>query len=565
MASADVSAYPTPRAHTRALARGRERAGAAVGAAALAAVVGLALVLVLVAADRPSSLSPFTQQDFFPSWMAGPLGGLLPSLTRDGLTLDRLASAVIGGMFVAYVLAVVYAPRLRARWGIAAIVAVNVLFVLAPPLFSSDIFNYLNYGRMGAVHGLNPYVVLPALEPHSDPTFALSNWHGLLSPYGELFTLLTYALVPLGVQASFWIIKVIIALASLAMLALVWRCAELLGRPPLPATLFVGLNPLVLVWGLGADHNDALMMLFVVVSIYLALRSEQRRGEVRPAAGPEPHGAGAARLRLPARPRLRLRAGGIRFTAATAVAGAGPAATLSAPALVVPPLQPPAAAASGVAAQAEAGPDARAARRLAAASGAAIVVAIAIKASAGVLLPVILLSGQRRAKLAGAAGAAVVLGVVSYLAFGTNLPDLSTQSSLVTPPALANLLGLALGLGGENAGLHTALTVVLVLAVAVAAIVTLRWPERWLAAAFGCVFVLLATLSWSAAWYVLWLLPFAALLPGRGPRLAALALSAYLLVAFMPAQLLVSRPLRLPLYTTSLGQVHETQIEVLQH
>ncbi len=455
-----------------ALARG-------VGALALVAIVLLVLAIVVAAAERPSFLSPFSTVSF-PAWMAGPLAGLVPSLTRDDAHLRALTSVAIAAMFVGYVLAIAFAPRLRARWVIAAIVAVHVILLCAPPLFSTDVFNYLNYGRMGAVHGLNPYTTIPALEPHGDPTFAISNWHRLLSPYGPLFTLLTYALVPLGVAASFWTMKAIIALCSLAMLALVWRCAELLGRSPQAAVVFVGLNPLVLVWGLGADHNDAVMMLLVVLSLYLALR-----------AG-------------------------------------------------------------------EAGSD-----RLAAASGAALVAAIAVKASAGILLPVFLLAGRRRATLAGALAAAVVLVGISTLAFGAHLPDLETQSRLVTPLGFANVLGVVLGLGGETAGLQAVLEAILVATVLTAALVTLRDPRRALAAAFACVLALLLTLSWSAAWYVLWLLPFAALLPGRWPRAAALALSVFLLAAFLPNEPLVHRPLSLPLYSTALGRAHTNEINAL--
>ena len=86
-----------------------------------------------------------------------------------------------------------------------------------------------------------------------------------------LFTLLTYALVPLGVVASFWAIKLALALASLGTLALVWRCARLLGRSPTAAVVASsGCNPIVLVWGLGADHNDSLMLFFVMLAVYTA-------------------------------------------------------------------------------------------------------------------------------------------------------------------------------------------------------------------------------------------------------------------------------------------------------
>ncbi len=136
-----------------------------------------------------------------------------------------------------------------------------MIFLLAPPLALTDVFNYINYGRMEVVHHLNPYTTIPILEPHSDPSFILSNWHQLLSPYGPLFTLLTFAVVPLGVAGSFWALKGVLMLASLATIVLVWRCARLLGRDPVAAVMLVGLNPIVLVWGLGGDHNDFLMVL----------------------------------------------------------------------------------------------------------------------------------------------------------------------------------------------------------------------------------------------------------------------------------------------------------------
>jgi len=480
-------------------------AASVIGALALVAIVGLVLAIVLAAAERPSFLSPFTSANYFPGWMAGPLAGLVPSLTHDDSNLRGLISAAIALAFVGYLVALWLAPNLRTGWIVAAIVAVQVVLFLSPPLFSTDVFNYLNYGRMGVVHGLNPYTTIPLIEPHSDPTFAISNWHRLLSPYGPLFTLLTYALVPIGVAASFWTIKALIGLAFLATLGLLWRCAELLGRSPRTAVVLVGLNPLVLVWGLGADHNDALMMLLVVLSLYLALRAREAAGL---GIAPPPAGSGSvARLR------------------------------------------------------AVASPD-----RLAFASGVALIAAVAVKASAGILVPVFLLAfGQRRAKLAGAVSAGVVLAVVSLLAFGAHVPGLGEQAKLVTPLGLPNVVGVLLGLGGETTGLHTVLDVVLVATVLIAAIVTFRHPERGVGAAFACVLVLAATLSWSGAWYVLWVLPFAALLPGWAARTSVLALSAFLILAFAPNEPLVHRPLSLPLYTTALGLAHTDEINALLH
>ncbi len=131
--------------------------------------------------------------------MAGPLGGLFPGLTRSPTKLKYLFTGALVAMYVSYLVALKYVPRLRARWAIGAVLAVHASFFLAPPLALTDVFNYVNYGRMEVVHHLNPYTTIPILEPHGDPSYYLSNWHQLLSPYGPLFTLMTFALVPLGV------------------------------------------------------------------------------------------------------------------------------------------------------------------------------------------------------------------------------------------------------------------------------------------------------------------------------------------------------------------------------
>ncbi len=276
----------------------RARTDVRVGALALLVIVACSVLIVLMAADRPSILSPTTHASFFPAWMAGPLGGLWPGLTRNSSTLKYLFSGAIVLMYAAYLVGLAYLPRLRARWTIAGIVAVHAIFFLAPPLALTDVFNYINYGRMEVVHHLNPYTSIPILEPHSDPSYVLSNWHQLLSPYGPLFTILTFAVVPIGVAASFWVIKGVLAVASLATIFLVWKCAELLGRDPVAAIVLVGLNPIVLVWGLGGDHNDFLMVFLIVLGFYLMLRARAAGAEEKASPQLPPP---ASRHRAPAR------------------------------------------------------------------------------------------------------------------------------------------------------------------------------------------------------------------------------------------------------------------------
>ncbi len=484
-------------------------------ALALSAIVVLSLLLVIVAADRPSGLAPTTHNDYFPRWMAGPLGGLWPGLTRDPVTLKYLFTSGIVAMYASYLVLLRRGQRLPRRGVLAAIGCVHVIFLLAPPLALTDVFNYINYGRMEIVHHLNPYTTIPIAEPHSDPSFILSNWHELLSPYGPLFTMLTFVVVPLGVAGSFWALKAVLVLASLATIALVWRCAKLLGRDPVAAVVLVGLNPIVLVWGLGGDHNDFLMLLCIMVGVYLLLRDRQQR-----ATPPNPNGS----LRM--RPRAAVARVLVRWRAW---------------------LLPLSALELG--------------------AGAAFVTAAAFKASGAILIPVVLAGLLRRPRsfvqvFVGMLFAAAVLGVASLYAFGVHIPDLSTQSRLVTNESIPNLLGLAVGAGGETQTLHTLLTGALGVAVLLCCVQAYRRGEEIAASGWASV-ALLVTLSWVLPWYVLWALPLAALSGSRRLRAATLVLGVYLIVAWSPASQQLWSAIGFHPERTNLGKLHQRYVKEL--
>ena len=120
-------------------------------------------------------------------------------------------------------------------------------------------------------HGLNPYGHTPAAVP-GDPAYQYVSWPHLTSPYGPLFTVVSYLLVPLGVAGGLWALKVAVMVASLGCLALVWKLAEALERPVVPALVLIGLNPLVLVYGVGGVHNDPFMLLLVLAGMLWAVR-----------------------------------------------------------------------------------------------------------------------------------------------------------------------------------------------------------------------------------------------------------------------------------------------------
>jgi hypothetical protein len=158
--------------------------------------------------------------------------------------------------------------------------------------------------------------------------------------------------------------------------------------------------------------------------------------------------------------------------------------------------------------------------------------------------------------------AGVVVGVASLIAFGLHIPDLSTQSRLVTNISVPNLLGLALGSGGETETLHTLLSAVLVLSVL--GCCAMAWRRRDSITASGWATVaLLVTLGWVLPWYILWLLPLAALSRSRRLRTTALVLGAYLIVAWAPASGLVWNAIGFQPAKTPLGRLHQRYVKEL--
>jgi Glycosyltransferase family 87 len=239
------------------------------GRAALAALcVTYALLAALPAAD--GSKLVLATAGGSPGWLLGPLrvfgvSGMSGPLFYAGLWLALL-------LYVLVLVRVADIPRRAAIW---TVVGLHVLFLLAPPLLSQDVFSYIAYARLGVEHGLSPYTHSPIDIPH-DAVFAFAGSKDAVSVYGPAFTLLTYPLAPLGVPAAFWILKVVAAIASLGVVLLVWRTAEALGRDPVRPALFVGLSPLVLVHVVSAAHNEALVVLLTMAGVYSFVRGQPR-------------------------------------------------------------------------------------------------------------------------------------------------------------------------------------------------------------------------------------------------------------------------------------------------
>jgi alpha-1,6-mannosyltransferase len=240
----------------------------AVGSAALAALTISVFALAAGAAGGPSTIVPLSSKHF-PGWMAGPLH--VVGLAFSGDSLEVII--IVIGLCYAAVLSCARALDSRALW--TAIVLAHVAALLAPPLFSGDVFGYIGFARLGVLHGISPYLHGANAAP-GDAIVPYLGWHNVTTPYGPLFTLLSYALVPLGIAGAFWALKVLAAATSLATVALVWLAAKRLHRSPGVAVALYGLNPLVLIFAVAGAHNETLFGMFVAAGALWVCSGRER-------------------------------------------------------------------------------------------------------------------------------------------------------------------------------------------------------------------------------------------------------------------------------------------------
>jgi hypothetical protein len=171
---------------------------------------------------------------------------------------------------------------LRRVLGYTLLFSVPLLFV--PRMLSSDVYSYIAYGRLSAVHHLNPLTMEPRLQP--DVFVAQIGYlpfQYVTSAYGPVWVLLSHVLT-LAVEAlggAGWLYvlayKLLALGCHLGCVALLW---SILGRlrpdEQLLGTVAYAWNPLVLSETAWNAHNDVLMLLLLLLAVHSYLR--QRPG-----------------------------------------------------------------------------------------------------------------------------------------------------------------------------------------------------------------------------------------------------------------------------------------------
>lgn len=146
-------------------------------------------------------------------------------------------------------------------------------FLVAPVLFSRDVFSYIALSRLQS-EGINPFEhgtgALPTyLSDGADPLWANSP-----APYGPLWMLLSGAVFGLtGAEptSALLVFRLLAIVGIVLLIVFVPQLAELAGADPGTAVWLSVLNPMVLFHLSASAHNDALMVGLMLAGLTMAL------------------------------------------------------------------------------------------------------------------------------------------------------------------------------------------------------------------------------------------------------------------------------------------------------
>lgn len=213
--------------------------------------------------------------------LGGETAGALPVQEPLSSSSGRGALGLVGVYFGVVLLIAAWAllgkalrgpepPTPRALLTVLMVWAAPLL--LAPPLFSRDVYSYLAQGAMVDAH-IDVYAHGPAQlgGPLADEVSPM--WRNTATPYGPVFLAmasglsgLTEGRIPAGLIGMRMVALLGVALMAVALP----RLARYSGADPAVALWLGALNPLVLLHLVAGAHNDAMMLGLLGVGLVVA-------------------------------------------------------------------------------------------------------------------------------------------------------------------------------------------------------------------------------------------------------------------------------------------------------
>ncbi|QIJ61053.1 polyprenol phosphomannose-dependent alpha 1,6 mannosyltransferase MptB [Streptomyces sp. JB150] len=214
--------------------------------------------------------------------LGGETAGALPVRELPSPASPAAALGLVGASFGVVLLIAAWAllgrllrgpqpPTRRALLLVLALWAAPLL--LAPPLFSRDVYSYLAQGAMVDAR-IDVYTHGPSALGGPAADEVAPPWRHTAAPYGPVFLAVAAALAgPAGGDLSTGLLGMrLVALLGVALMAAALpRLARHSGTDPATALWLGALNPLVLLHLVAGAHNDALMLGLLGAGLVAAL------------------------------------------------------------------------------------------------------------------------------------------------------------------------------------------------------------------------------------------------------------------------------------------------------
>ncbi len=177
----------------------------------------------------------------------------------------RVYLGLLLASFALYIMVIRQSHYPRFPW--KSVLLLGLIFCLAYPFLSSDVFKYLFSAKTVLVYHANPHLVAPQVF-EGDLWLRFMRWIHTPSPYGPVQTALAipYYLISFG---KFTPMLYFYKLDQLFWYGLtIWVLGKL--GASVRSRLFFALNPLILYEWLVNAHNDAPMIALALLALYLA-------------------------------------------------------------------------------------------------------------------------------------------------------------------------------------------------------------------------------------------------------------------------------------------------------
>ena len=162
------------------------------------------------------------------------------------------------------------------------VAGVSVIFLVMLPWHSSDIFYYMGVGELNSVYGQNPYYETIKKYVNENPKVIeydsimkqgnKNYWSNTTVIYGPIAQLIFSTVTKVSfknINLCLLLFKLLNVIVHLLNCYLIYKITK-----KLKFSIIYGLNPYILMEFLGMVHNDIIVVLFVLLSIYFLVKKK---------------------------------------------------------------------------------------------------------------------------------------------------------------------------------------------------------------------------------------------------------------------------------------------------